>query len=146
MKLSAKSRYAVRLMLDLAMHLGRGPQRTASLSEHTGVTVRFIEQILKPLKKAGLVDSVRGAAGGYVLAGRPADVTLADILRVVEGDLGLTNCCLDAGICHRSSVCKARQAWDRVSHALEQELSAITLADLMEGLPPGARHGCEDKA
>ncbi|HMM39398.1 MULTISPECIES: Rrf2 family transcriptional regulator [Desulfovibrio] len=143
MKLSAKSRYAVRLMLDLAMHVGRGPQRTAALSEHTGVTVRFIEQILKPLKKSGLVDSVRGAAGGYILAGKPEDVTLAAILRVVEGDLSLTHCRAAPEICHRSQVCKAHQAWGRVSRALEAELSAISLADLMEPLPLGSQHGCD---
>lgn len=144
MKLSAKARYAVRLLLDLAMYQGQGPLRTASLSEHTGVTVRFIEQILKPLKKAGLVGSVRGAAGGYVLAVVPEDISLANILRVVEGDLCLTQCCAEPSTCQRAPVCKAHRAWLKVSEVLERELEAISLADLREGLPPGARHGCED--
>lgn len=144
MKLSAKARYAVRLLLDLAMHRGQGPLRTASLSEHTGVTVRFIEQILKPLKKAGLVDSVRGAAGGYVLAVPPKDISLARILRIVEGDLCLTQCCAAPAICQRSPVCKAHTAWMKVSSLLDRELSAISLADLREGLPPGTHHGCAE--
>ncbi len=143
MKVSAKARYAVRLLLDLAMHMDKGPVRTADLSEHTGISVRFIEQILQPLKKAGLVQSTRGAAGGYVLSADPREISMARIIRIIEGNLCLTHCCEDPKSCHRSPTCRSHRAWVRVTQVLEAELEGISIADLQEGLPPGAQHGCD---
>lgn len=142
MKLSAKARYAVRILLDLAMREGDGPVRTADISERTGVSVRFIEQILKPLKKAGLVQSTRGAAGGYVLSARPEDISLARIIRIIEGGLCLTQCCENPKNCHRSPTCRSHRAWVRVTQVMEAELEGITIKDLHDDAPMGARHGC----
>jgi Rrf2 family protein len=142
MKVSAKARYAVRLLLDLSLHLNQGPVRTADLAEHTGISVRFIEQILQPLKKAGLVRSIRGAAGGYVLAGNPQEISMAGVIRIIEGNLCLTHCCEDPKTCNRSPDCRSHQAWVRVTKVLEAELEGITIADLQEGLPPGGPQGC----
>lgn len=142
MKISAKARYAVRLLLDLAMHTDQGPVRTADLSEHTGISVRFIEQILQPLKKAGLVRSTRGAAGGYMLSADPAQVSMARVVRIIEGNLCLTHCCEDPGSCSRSPDCLSQRAWARATKVLEGELDSISIADLQEGLPPGSAHGC----
>ena len=132
MKLSARTRYATRLLLDLALHDDNTPRRASMLSQSTGVTVQFIEQILKPLKKEGLVTSVRGAAGGHLLAANPQELTLGHIVRVMEGGIHMTECSRDETACERAHQCRTRQVWIRISRAMEQELEAITLSDLMQ--------------
>ncbi|MDC0335496.1 Rrf2 family transcriptional regulator [Pseudodesulfovibrio sp.] len=132
MKLSARSRYAARLLLDLTMHEADKPIRTALLSENTGITVQFIEQIIRPLKKAGLIKSVRGAAGGHMLNKAPANITLGEIVRIMEGSINLANCLDCDSNCERSDDCRTRSVWERASRAMEQELDSITLAELMD--------------
>ncbi|CCH47308.1 RrF2 family transcriptional regulator [Pseudodesulfovibrio piezophilus] len=132
MKLSARSRYAARLLLDLAMHEADKPIRTALLSENTGITVQFIEQIIRPLKKAGLIKSVRGAAGGHILDKDPAHITLGEIVRTMEGAINIANCLECETKCERSQACRTRSVWERASRAMEQELDSITLAELLE--------------
>lgn len=131
MKLSARSRYATRLLLDLALHDDDTPLRTTVLSESTGITVQFIEQIIRPLKKAGLITSKRGAAGGHILDKDPAEVTVGEVVRIMEGGINLTDCVGDKSICSRSGDCRTRLVWKRASRVLEEELDSITLADLM---------------
>lgn len=132
MKLSARSRYATRLLLDLALRNTDSPQKTTILSESTGITVQFIEQILRPLKKAGLIVSVRGAAGGHILDKDPSEITVGEVVRIMEGGISLTDCVNDCGICNRSGTCRTRHVWQHASKVLEQTLDAITLADLMK--------------
>lgn len=132
MKLSAKARYAVRILLDLARHDANSPVRTADIAERTGVTARFIEQILKPLKKAGLVHSTRGASGGYALAEAPETISLARIIRTIEGGLSLTRCCETPAACPRSDECRTHRAWLRVTRVMEAELAAISLRHLLD--------------
>lgn len=143
MKLSAKARYAVRILLDLATFQGQGPVRTSDISEHTGVSVRFIEQILKPLKKAKLVDSARGASGGYMLAAKPEDISLAAIIRIIEGSLCLTHCCENPKVCHRSPTCRSHRAWVRVTQIMEAELEGISIKDLQDDDILNTVHGCD---
>lgn len=131
MKLSARSRYAARLLLDLATHADNAPLKASLLSEHTGITVQFIEQIIKPLKKHGLVKSVRGASGGHMLAENPESITLARIVEIMEDGISLTKCCADPTTCDRVDECKTRDAWLKASSALRQGLEGITLHDLM---------------
>lgn len=136
MKLSARTRYATRLLLDLAKHGdGVNPVTTTTLSEVSGISVQFIEQILKPLKKAGLVSSVRGAAGGHMLTHGPGETSIGDVIRIMEGGIELTHCCQEeiAKECPRTEHCLTRVVWLRASRALERELNAITLKDLIDG-------------
>ena len=135
MKLSAKSRYASRILLDLALHNEGVPHRVNDISERTGITVPFIEQIIKPLKHAGMVASKRGAAGGHQLS-RPADeITLGDIVRIMEGSVELSACLSDPGLCDRTEDCLTRAAWQRATDAMLRELDTITLAELAKGAP-----------
>jgi Rrf2 family iron-sulfur cluster assembly transcriptional regulator len=135
MKLSAKSRYASRILLDLVLHNEGAPHRVNDISERTGITVPFIEQIIKPLKHAGMVASKRGAAGGHQL-NRPADkITLGDIVRIVEGSVDLAACLSAPESCTRVDVCLTRAAWQRATDAMLRELDAITLAELAKGAP-----------
>jgi Rrf2 family protein len=132
MKLSARSRYAARILLELAHHVGASPMSAATLSQHTGVSVQFVEQILKPLKQSGLTASVRGAAGGHRLA-RPAEkITLGEVVRLMEGGIMLTVCCGEkSNECPRRDGCLTRRAWMQVSKTLERELDSISLITLL---------------
>ncbi|WP_084604867.1 RrF2 family transcriptional regulator [Desulfonatronum thioautotrophicum] len=131
MKLSARSRYATRILLDLAEHTEDRPLCASAISEKTDISVPFIEQILRPLKKAGYIKSVRGAYGGHIFLKDPACITLGDIVRTMEGDIKISQCSSNPNICERSGDCRTRIAWERISQTMERELDAITLADLM---------------
>lgn len=136
MKLSARSRYATRILIDLAMNEKDAPVRTTSIAERTGISSQFIEQILKPLKQAELVTSRRGASGGYHLNKPAADISLGEIIRVMEGPLCLTDCCDEEALCVRSGVCQTRDAWRYVSGVLANALDTIKLSDVISGVPP----------
>ena len=149
MKLSARSRYASRILLELAKHNGSAPISAAVLSQHTGVSVQFVEQILKPLKQHGFTKSVRSAAGGHRLARPAEDITLGEVVRLMEGGIHLTVCCGEkANNCPRKEGCLTRRAWLQVSNSLERELDSITLAGLAHGeqvCPEGVPGGVQDK-
>lgn len=134
MKLSARTRYAARILLELARNEGGIPLSASVLSQRTGVSAQFVEQILKPLKQRGMTSSVRGASGGHHLA-RPADqITLGEVVRLMEGGILLSVCCGEhSADCPRKEGCLIRGAWVEVSNTLEQELDAITLATLLVG-------------
>lgn len=133
MKLSARSRYASRILLELAKHKEDAPMSAATLSQHTGVSVQFVEQILKPLKQNGFTRSVRGAAGGHRLARSADDISLGEVVRLMEGGILLTVCCGEkANDCPRKDACLTRRAWMQVSGILERELDSISLANLLQ--------------
>ena len=136
MKISARSRYATRILIDLAMNEDEAPVPTTVIAERTGITVQFIEQILKPLKQAGLIVSKRGAMGGYTLNRKPEAISLGEIIRIMEGPLCLTDCCADAGSCSRSESCMTRGAWSKVSAIMAEALDSIRISDVIGGLPP----------
>jgi Rrf2 family protein len=117
------------------MHDEGTPQRVTDIAGRTGITVPFIEQIIKPLKHAGMVVSRRGAAGGHRL-GRPAEaITLGDIVRVMEGSVELAACLSSPEICERTAACPTMAAWKRVTDAMLRELDTIALAELTRGAP-----------
>ncbi len=132
MKLSARSRYAARILLDLVEHTMEGnPLCASSIAENTSISVPFIEQILRPLKKAGYIKSVRGAYGGHIFLKTPSCITLGDIVRTMEGEISISQCSSDPNACERSTGCRTQAVWKHISRTIERELDAITLADLM---------------
>lgn len=136
MKFSAKTRYASRILLELAKNDTSSPMSAATLSEFTGVSVQFVEQILKPLKQNGLTSSVRGAAGGHKLGKPASDISLGEVVKLMEGGIQLSVCCGEkANDCPRKDNCLIRRAWLQVSHTLEQELGSITLDSLLHEEP-----------
>lgn len=142
MKLSARSRYAARILLELARNTGTTPISAATLSQRTGISVQFIEQILKPLKHNSITSSVRGAAGGHWLAKTAEQISLGDIVRIMEGDISLAACCSERPKkCNRKETCPTRLAWIRASRSLAQELDSISIASLLyeEIRPPKKR-------
>lgn len=132
MKISTRGRYALRLMLDLAVYGGGKPVSVRDVAERQLISDKYLEQIVTPLSRAGLVRSVRGAGGGYLLTRRPEEYTVGEILRPVEGDLAPVECATDARLCGRSGECATMALWQEIHRAVSQVVDNTTLADLME--------------
>ncbi len=133
MRISARTRYATRILLDLAEHATSGPVPVSDVALRTGITPQFIEQIMKALRRCGLVMSRRGVAGGYVLAADPTSISLGAIVRCTEEIQDLAPCVDEPDRCHRAQGCRTRQAWRRIARILFAELDAISLHDLLSG-------------
>lgn len=132
MKLTTKTRYGVRLLLDLAQHQDKGPIQMSKISIRQNVSVKYLEQIIRLLKQAKFVNSIRGPKGGHMLAKRPKEITLGDITRLFEGQTELVDCISNPEKCPMSDDCLIRPAWQRATQALYRELDSITIADLLE--------------
>lgn len=138
MKLSTRTLYAPRILLDLARHHGRGPVPCGETSSRQGISVKYLDQIVKPLKKARLVSSVRGPKGGQLLTKSPREITLGQILRLMEGEIKLAQEGEIPDPKARRDENRVRKAWLEATKALYDKLDSITLADLMAGdLAPG---------
>jgi len=132
MKFSAKEQYGLRVMAELARKRGRGPTPLNQIAEVEGLPLPSLEQIVIPLRQAGLVQSLRGAHGGYLLGRRPEAITIGDIIRALEGTIVPIPCVAKDSCtpCGREDVCVARNVWERVRDRLEDTLDKMTLADL----------------
>ena len=132
MKISTKGRYALRLMLDVALAGPDAPVPLRDTARRQGISDKYLEQIVTQLGRAGLVRSVRGAGGGYLLTRAPEEYTVGDILRCVEGSLSPVSCVDDASCCGRSGQCVTAEVWAQIAQAVDQVVDNITLADLAE--------------
>jgi Rrf2 family iron-sulfur cluster assembly transcriptional regulator len=133
MKLSTKSRYGTRLMLDMAQHYQDGPIHLAQVATRQGISVKYLEQIIIPLKKADYIRSVRGPKGGHTLARAPEEITVGEIVALLEEGTSLVECSHNAKACERSQTCLTRWLWNEAGRALFDKLYSITLADVMNG-------------
>ena len=131
MKLSTRSRYGVRLMLDLALHADEGPVRLGSVAQRQGIGIKYLEQIIISLKKADYVTSVRGPKGGHMLTRPPEEITVGEIVGLLEGGLKLTRCTQYPEVCVRSGSCVTRILWKEATEAIRERLDAITFRELM---------------
>ena len=120
-------------MVDLARNYEDGPVQIGDISKRQNVSVKYLEQIIRPLKKAHLVISVRGAKGGHVLARKPDEITLGQIVRLLEGQSDLVECISQPEKCSMSDDCQVRLAWKEATRAFFEKLDAITIADLAGG-------------
>jgi len=127
MKLSTRGRYGVRLMLDLALHYGEGPVLLKDISGRQGISEKYLWQLINSLKTVGLIGSTRGAHGGYVLARPPEEISLKEIVRVLEGSLCLVDCVENPAVCDRSQTCTSRDIWSEASNQISQILESMTL-------------------
>lgn len=132
MKLSTRTRYAVRAMIELAKHDLNRPLQLKIIAERQEISVKYLEQLMAVLKSAGLIKSIRGSRGGYVLAKAPNQITIIDILHCVEGPIATVECVEDGSRCSRAADCAAREIWIRVEQAIENVLQSITLQDVAE--------------
>ncbi len=131
-KLSTKGRYGARLMMDLALHYGNGPIALKDIAERQEISEKYLWQLIVPLKIAGLINSTRGPQGGYTLSKSPSEITLKDIITVLDGPLCIVDCVDNPKICKRSESCVTRNIWEEVSNKISEILGSITLEDMIE--------------
>lgn len=134
MKLSTKGRYGLRAMLDLALHSECEAVSIASIATRQNISESYLEQLIAKLRKAGLVSSVRGAGGGYVLAKPDTDISVGDILRALEGDLDAVHCpgLVDEQGCSGSDVCVTKYVWKRINDSINRTVDEIKLSQLVD--------------
>jgi len=132
MKLSTRSRYGIHAMYDLACCGAEEPQSIKAIAERQGIPEAYLEQLIGPLRRSGLVRSVRGAQGGYLLAERPEDITVGQVIRALEGDLNLIDCLSEEDACGKSRSCATRIVWRKLRDGVNQILDGITLKDMID--------------
>ncbi len=145
MKLSTRSRYGTRMLLDLAQHYNQGPVQLGDIARRQNISLKYLEQILIPLKKAHYVESVRGPKGGHMLARPPESISVGEIVALLEEGSSLVECTVRAEICERSQDCPTRLIWQNAAQAMFDKLKAITLADLCGTPPRETRSGIPGK-
>lgn len=128
MKITAQARYALRILLDIAVHGGAGPRSIKEIAASQGISEKFISRIAVPLRRAGMVSTERGAKGGLRLAKRPENVSLLAIVEAMDGPLALVPCLARPGACEKQGRCAAERAWGKANGALMLALRRTTLA------------------
>ncbi|NLW06779.1 MAG: Rrf2 family transcriptional regulator [Clostridia bacterium] len=132
MKLSTRGEYGLQAMFDLAQHCGEGPISIKTIAERQGISEPYLEQLIAALRKAGLVRSIRGAQGGYILNRDPEDITVGDIIRVLEGPIAPVECLTHEGeSCAKADTCVTRDIWEKVRDSISDVLDSFTLADMV---------------
>jgi len=132
LKLCTRSRYGIRLLLDMARHNGSNPIQLGEVAKRQNLPLKYLEQILIPLKKAHYVNSVRGRKGGHMLAKPAEEITVGEIVALLENGSSLVDCSNGDTACNRSEVCPVRLVWQEASEALFEVLNNVTFADLAQ--------------
>lgn len=142
MKLSTKGRYGVSAVYDLALHYGEGPIAVRTIAERQNISEHYLEQLMGPLRSAGFVKSIRGAQGGYLLGHPPSEISLGEVIRVMEGDFAPVECLKPGWNCESNPEaavqcpCITKGVWERVRDTLTEVLNAISLQDLCDEKVP----------
>jgi len=133
-KVSTKGRYGTRLMLNLARHYNSANKAVIlrNVAEEEEISIRYLEQIIIPLKIYKLVKSIRGAGGGYTLARKPSEITICEILEALEGSCSLVDCVEDKDFCDRLPTCAAYEIWSEASHLLRSYFQKVTLQYVLD--------------
>ena len=131
MKISTKGRYALRLMIDLALEGQGAPVALRDVAKRQEISEKYLEQLVAPLTRAGLLKSVRGASGGYLLTKAPEEYTTGEILRAQEGSLAPVDCA-DGAPCERQNRCATAPLWRRIAQAVDEVVDNTTLQDLVD--------------
>ena len=133
MKLSTKGRYGIKAMVDIALEYGRGRLSVNQFAEKQGVSVAYLEQLIASLKKAGLVESARGATGGYTLARPPETISVGEVLRALEGTTAILDCVgIDGTECANVCSCSARPLWLKLQQKIDDVLNTTTIKDMAD--------------
>lgn len=135
MRLTTKSRYGTRLIIDLALNSQKGPVKLSEISGRQGISLKYLEKLIKKLKAAGLVKSARGRNGGYMLAKPMSNISVGDIVKILEGSVSITDCSDKenaCGVCNRAGECITQWIWMETSEAMLRKLSSFTLDKLVK--------------
>lgn len=140
MKVSTRGEYGVRAMVSLAHHFGEGPMSIAEIARQTNIPPAYLEQLIAPLRRAELVNSKRGARGGYVLSREPEQIRVGDVYRVMEGPVAPMDCVsedVSDQDCPLIENCETRPMWLKLRDAMTEALDSTTLADLAKAPASG---------
>ena len=136
MKLTTKGRYGLRAVIDLAMYAKNEPVSLSDVAERQNISISYLEQLIAKLKKAGIVQSTRGAQGGYALAKAPEDISVGEILRALEGSLSPVDCSAVDGEgeteCSASNFCVTKYVWKRINDSINDTVNNMFLSELLE--------------
>ncbi|MEN6385545.1 MAG: Rrf2 family transcriptional regulator [Phycisphaerales bacterium] len=132
MKLSTRTRYGMRALLELALAYNSGPLQIKTIAQHQNISNKYLEQLVAMLKTAGLVRSIRGPHGGYVLSKAPKDINLVDVFKTLEGPVLTVECVDDETVCENHADCITRRLWSEINEAILNVLSNKTIGDLVE--------------
>ena len=143
MRLSSKSRYAVRVLLELARHKGEDPIQVGVISRLQDIPVKFLEQIIRDLKKDGYITSFRGPKGGYKLLADPEAITFGEIVRKFEGETDLVECIAEPKGCKLSDECRVRNVWVNATQNLYELLDTVTIASLLVTSSGNLNEACD---
>ncbi len=137
MRLTTKSRYGTRLILDLAVNAQKGPVPLGDVSRRQNISLKYLEQLIRKLKLAGLVKSQRGPFGGHMLNKAPESITVGEIVRTLEETTAITDCSERdeklCGVCNKAGDCLSRWVWIEASNAMFSRLDEITIGGLLSG-------------
>jgi Rrf2 family protein len=132
MKLSTRTRYGVRAILELAGNQNKGPLRIKTIAHRQDISVKYLEQLMTILRTAGFVRSIRGSKGGYILAKAANQIKLGDVFNALEGPVTTVECLENENYCARAADCVTRQVWAEVQEAIMNVLQSMTLQDLVD--------------
>ena len=132
MRLSTKSRYGTRAIVDIAINYEKGPVSVKSLAKRQDISVKYMEQLIPLLKLAGLIRSVRGAGGGYTLSKHADQIKLRDIIDALEGSIFPVDCVDNPEMCDRAKKCVTYEIWKDIQNTINNMLDSITLADIVK--------------
>ncbi|MBN2417900.1 MAG: Rrf2 family transcriptional regulator [Deltaproteobacteria bacterium] len=132
MKLSTKTRYGTRFLIELAALYTEGPVQTGFVAERQGISVKYLEQIIVPLRKANLIKSIRGRKGGHMLARPPEEINMGEVLEVLEEGMDISGCINNPSSCKRSAGCKSRDLWEIAATAMYNRLNSLKLSEIIK--------------
>jgi len=133
MKLSTRGRYGLKAMYQLALHYGEGPIPLNSIAKKQGLSENYLEQLFSALRKEGLLCSIRGAQGGYMLAKHPKHITVGHILRTLEGNMAPVDCVVDdSKVCDKEDECATRFVYAQINESINNVIDSISLQDMIE--------------
>ncbi|HHV45506.1 MAG TPA: Rrf2 family transcriptional regulator [Tissierellia bacterium] len=132
MKLSTRGRYGLKAMFQLALHYGKGPIPLNVIASQQDLSENYLEQLFSALRKEGLIKSVRGAQGGYMLAKPPEKITVGSVLRVLEGNMAPVECVIDDTVsCDKEESCVTKLVWMKIKDSINSVIDSITLQDML---------------
>ncbi|MBN2183058.1 MAG: Rrf2 family transcriptional regulator [Sedimentisphaerales bacterium] len=136
MKLSTRTRYGIRAVLELAENYNSGPIQLKTIARHQGISVKYLEQLMAILKSAGIVSGLRGSKGGYILTKSPDQIRLSDCFNCLEGPVITVECVENNNFCPRTCDCIARTVWAEIQKTVMDVLQSITLQSLLDKSKP----------
>jgi len=132
MKLSTRTRYGTRALLELALREGKGPVFLKDIAKSQELSLPYLEHLVAPLISGGIIRSTKGPHGGVTLARKPEDINMKEITQIFEGSLAPVECVDHAEVCNRSGFCVTKEIWGKMKEAMDNVLEATTLKDLVE--------------